>query len=93
MTVAKPQMQRCACGTEWFQVHICPLVGKSKPATSRMEGVPELKKRLLEMAALVSELQEDKANLQDTVTSLMLEIAELRSVLEIKQEQAREVHP
>jgi hypothetical protein len=75
----QPPMQRCTCGTEYFVVHDCPLKGSSSVADIP-QGVPLLKKRIMDMAQLISELQRDKAAQQETITDLMLELAELREV-------------
>lgn len=88
--VAQAPMQRCACGTEYFVVHECDLKDqKPKPATdfvrkykAMVEEVIRLRRQNREQAAKIAEQEE-------AITSLMLELADVRDIAQ-EQVEARD---
>ncbi|HET7110199.1 MAG TPA: hypothetical protein VFI41_04965 [Gemmatimonadales bacterium] len=80
----RPPLQRCACGTEWFVVHNCPLNKGAaiavRPSKPEFLGVARLQQR-------VRELEQENAELRSTVEDLMLELTETRIALENKTNQ------
>lgn len=71
---SKPALQRCECGVEWFFVHQCPLKASSKPV--RM--LTDFREKYSIMAAELIQLRERCLAQEQTITDLMLELAELR---------------
>jgi hypothetical protein len=70
-------MTQCACGTQYFMVHSCALSGSSKtPATSTLVNP---------LAVALQEAEELIREQQDTITKLMLELADVRIALAQRQ--------
>lgn len=74
--VHQPPMQRCACGAEYFVVHSCSL----KPTKPAMRPVViDIAKR--DLLNHIEDLERLVRDQQNTITNLMLELAELRIVM------------
>lgn len=74
-------MQRCAaCGAEWFMVHNCPKAIAPLPlAIDPHQRFRDMVTETTALRALVREQRKQIKTLENTVTDLMLELAEVRS--------------
>jgi hypothetical protein len=75
--VHQPPMQRCACGVEFFVVHSCAL--RNKPVTPKPVVIDITKRDLLFQIEDLERLVRDQ---QNTITNLMLELADARIEME-----------
>jgi hypothetical protein len=66
-------VNRCACGAEFFMVHSCAVSGSFTPAASTLFNP---------LAVALQEAEELIKEQQSTITSLMLELVDVRMALE-----------
>lgn len=85
-------LQTCPrCGEDWFAVHTCPAGPPQRPPAKVRREQQSI--AVLHLTDHIRDLEETVRRQQETITGLMLELADLREVLALKQEQAREVMP
>lgn len=86
-TLPTPSLQRCSnCDTEWFFVHNCPTTFSHTAKT--LEGSAKDIKRIgnlyvRDLLSHVEELEHLVKEQQNTITQLMLELADLRIAAEM----------